>query len=74
MFQKKLLILYKVYIKYFKKLIQWVMYRYDCTNCTPPLLFYMAKDSFSLQVEPRLRSLKEESFPLPYTGAVRPIS
>jgi hypothetical protein len=39
----------------------------DYKNCTTKLLFYMAKDSFSLEVEPWLRSLEEESFPLLFT-------
>ena len=53
------------------------MYKHDCTvftlykhDCTLKLLFL--KDIFSLQVEPRLCGLEEDSFPLPYTRVERP--
>ena len=57
---------------YSKKSIQRALFRYDCTNCIPNLSIYMAKDSFSLHVQPRLCGLEEDSFPLPFTGATRP--
>ena len=51
------------------------LYKHDCTNCSPKLLFCsLFQRQISLQVKTSLSGLKEGRFPLPYTSTLCSVS